>query len=223
MMPAISSASCGQSMRGHCWWASSPSFQETTSGVWCWHIYRGHEDAVHCLPYMLASWDCQERVEVLCQEGRLGSMWSGQRRASRPRRRSRSSSRCHSRTPAQGDWSGHSCSSSPNMPSRCHCGAPLSLGADTMPKLASAVNVPSYARSSHSLNDEDVWEDDLQTPHMPNYCIVWWDEGCCRERATERMEASRGSPGVQPYYQVDIGEEEAETLESIDPNWRTTH
>ena len=29
------------------------------------HIYRGCEDVAHCLPYMLASWNCQERVEVL--------------------------------------------------------------------------------------------------------------------------------------------------------------
>ena len=36
------------------------------------------------------------------------------------------------------------------------------------------------------------------------------------------MEASRGSPGWQPYYQVDVGEEEAEMLESIDPHWRAT-
>ena len=36
------------------------------------------------------------------------------------------------------------------------------------------------------------------------------------------MEASRGSPGWQPGYQVDIGEEET-TLETIDPTWRPTH
>ena len=30
------------------------------------HIYRGHNDAAHCPPYTLASWDCQERTEVLC-------------------------------------------------------------------------------------------------------------------------------------------------------------
>ena len=36
------------------------------------------------------------------------------------------------------------------------------------------------------------------------------------------MEASRGSPSWQPYLQVDAGEEEAETLESIDPHWRAT-
>ena len=158
-------------------------------------------------------------------------MRSGQRRASRPRRRSRSSSQCRSRIPAQGDWSRHSRGSSPNMPSRCHCRAPLSPGADTMTKLASAVNVPSYAQSSHScggmaqasLNDEDVWEDDFQTPHMPVHHIVQWDGGSHGEPAAERMEASRESPGLQLYYQVDIGEEEVERLESIDPNWRATH
>ena len=56
------------------------------------HICRGHEDVAHCPPYTLASWDCQERVEVLHREGMLGSMWGGQPRASRLRRRSRSSS-----------------------------------------------------------------------------------------------------------------------------------
>ena len=29
------------------------------------HIYRGCNDAGHCLPYTLASWDCQERTKVL--------------------------------------------------------------------------------------------------------------------------------------------------------------
>ena len=56
------------------------------------HIYRGHDDVAHCPPHMLGSWDCQERIEVLCRGGRLSSMQSGQRRASQPRRRSRSSS-----------------------------------------------------------------------------------------------------------------------------------
>ena len=54
------------------------------------HIYKGCEDVAHCPPHMLASWDCQERIEVLHKEGRLGSAQGGQRRASRPRRRSRS-------------------------------------------------------------------------------------------------------------------------------------
>ena len=56
------------------------------------HIYRGCDDVAHCLPYRLASWDCQERTAALRQEGKLGSARSGQQRASRPRRRSRSSS-----------------------------------------------------------------------------------------------------------------------------------
>ena len=29
------------------------------------HIYRGCNDAAHCPPYTLASWDCQERTEAL--------------------------------------------------------------------------------------------------------------------------------------------------------------
>ena len=152
------------------------------------HIYRGHEDVAHCPPYPLASWDCQERVEALCREGRLGSTWGGQWRASRPRRRSRSSSQCCSQTLAQGYRNGHSHSSSPCPPSRCHCGATLSLNANTMPKLASAVNIMSHAWSNHScggmvrasLNDEDAWEDDFQTPHMLVHHIVQW-EGAAAE------------------------------------------
>ena len=167
------------------------------------HIYRGHDDAAQCPPYTLASWDCQERTEALSQEGRLCSAWSGQQRASRPRRRSRSSSRHHSWTLAQGDWRGHSHGSPPSTPSRCHCGGPLSPDANTMPKLALAVNIPSYARSSRSgrgmvrasLNDEDAWEDDFQTLHMPVHHIVQQDEGGCRELAAEKMEGSQGSPG----------------------------
>ena len=117
------------------------------------HIYRGHEDTAHCPLYTLASWDYQERVEALQREGRLSSTWGGQQRASRPRRRSRSSSRCHSQTPAQGDRNGCSHGSSPCMPSRCHCGAALSPDANTMPKLALAVNISSHARSSHSYGE----------------------------------------------------------------------
>ena len=217
-------------MMEHCWWADGRSFQETVLAGLYEHIYRGCNDAAHCPPYTLASWDCQERTEVLRQEGRLGSAQSGQRRASMPRRRSRSSCRHHSWTLAQGDWSRLSRSSPPNTPSRCHCGGPLSPDADTMPKLASAVNILSYAQSSRSgrgmawtsLDDEDTWEDDFQTLHTPVHCVVQWDGGGCGEPAAERMEASRGSPSWQTYYQVDVGEEEAETLESINPHWRAT-
>ena len=37
------------------------------------------------------------------------------------------------------------------------------------------------------------------------------------------MEASGGSPAWQSFVQVDIGEEDPETLEDIDPYWRATH
>ena len=144
------------------------------------HIYRGWDDMTHCRPYTLASWDCKERTEVLHQGGKLSSAWSGQRRASRPRRRSRSSSRCFSRMLALRDWSGYSCCSPLNTLLRCHCGGPLSPGADTMPKLTSAVNVLAYTHSSHSsggmarvsLNDEDALEDDFQSPHTLIHCVV---------------------------------------------------
>ena len=154
---------------------------------------------------------------MLHREGRLSSMRSNQKRASQARRRSRNSSLCHSQTPAQGNRDGCSCGPSPCMPSRCHCGATVSSctplmchcratsssDANTMPKLASAVNVLSHAQSSHSsggmawasLDDEDAWDDDFQTPHTPVHCIVWREDGSHGEPVNGRMEASRGSPG----------------------------
>ena len=99
-----------------------------------------------------------------------------------------------------------------------------------MPKLASAVTIPSHARCSHSgggmaqasLDDDDTWDDDFQTPHTPVCRIVWREDDGCGELVDGRVESSRESPGWQTGYQVDIGEEEA-TLETIDPTWRTTH
>ena len=68
-----------------------------------------------------------------------------------------------------------------------------------------------------SLDDDEVGEDDFQT-RTPQYRRG----GGCGELATEQMEASRGSPAWQSFVQVDIGEEEPETLEEIDPHWRAT-
>ena len=62
------------------------------------HIYWGRDDKAHCLPHTLGSWDCQEQIEALHRGGGLSSTQGGHRRASRPRRRSRSSLRCHSGT-----------------------------------------------------------------------------------------------------------------------------
>ena len=97
--------------------------------------------------------------------------------------------RCRSQTPAQGTRDGHSCGPSPHMPLRCHhgvtstpctpsrCYSGMATSPDisTMPKVASAVNIPSYAQSSHSregtaqasLDEDEALEDDFQTPHMP--------------------------------------------------------
>ena len=46
------------------------------------HIYRGRDDTAHCPPYTLASWDCQQRIEALCQEGIQGAVQSGHKNAS---------------------------------------------------------------------------------------------------------------------------------------------
>ena len=99
-----------------------------------------------------------------------------------------------------------------------------------MPKLASVVNIPSHAQSSHSgggmasasLDDEDAWDDDFQTPHTPVCCVIWREDDSCREPVNRGMEALKGSPGWHTSYQVDVGEEEEATLETIDPTWRTT-
>ena len=159
------------------------------------HIYRGRDDVAHCPPHTLGSWDCQERIEALCRGGKLSSMQSSGRRASWPRRRSRSSSRCHSQTLAQENRDGHSCGSSPCTPLRCYCGATASPNTNTMPKLASAVNIPSHAQSSHSgggmaqasLSDDDAWDDDFQTPHTPVDHIVRREDDSCREPVNGRM------------------------------------
>ena len=86
------------------------------------HIYRGRDDAAHCPPHTLGSWDCQEWIEALQRGGRLSSMQGGWKRASQPRRRSQSSSRCCSETLAWGNRDGHSHGSSPHMPLRSHRG-----------------------------------------------------------------------------------------------------
>ena len=98
-----------------------------------------------------------------------------------------------------------------------------------MPKLALAVNEPSYAQSSHSsggmarvsLDKEDAWKDDFKTPHIPVHHVVWHDRGGSGELATERMEPAEGSPSWQSYYEVNV-DEEVEMLKSINPHWRAT-
>ena len=43
------------------------------------HIYRGCDDAAHCPPQTLGSWDCQEQIEALWRVGGLGFTRSAQR------------------------------------------------------------------------------------------------------------------------------------------------
>ena len=85
------------------------------------------------------------------------------------------------------------------------------------------MSVPAYARSSHSaggvaqasLDDDEDWEEDFQTPHTPTHCVVRQEEGSQGEPAAEQMEASGGSLAWQLVSWVDIGEEEPETLQEI--------
>ena len=115
------------------------------------------------------------------------------------------------------------------MPPRCHgMGKPFSPPLNTTPKLSSAVRVPAYARSSCSaggmaqalLDDDEDWEEDFQTPHTPVCHMVRQEEGGQGKLDAERMEASGGSPAWRLIAKVDIGKEELETLEEIDPHWR---
>ena len=73
-----------------------------------------------------------------------------------------------------------------------------------------------------SLDEDEALEDDFQTPHTPVHRVMQREDDGHRCSAEGRPESSRGSPGQQTEYQVDIGEEE-ETLETVDPTWRTTH
>ena len=144
---------------------------------------------------------------------------------------------------AQGNRDRHSCGPSPYMPPRshlgvttppctplrCYCGAAVSPNVSTTPKVASVVNVPSHAQSSHfsegmawaSLNEDNVWEDDSQTLHTPVHHVMQQEDDGRRCPAKGRLESSRGSPGQQAEYQVDIGED-GDMLDMVDPTWRTT-
>ena len=190
----------------------------------------------HCPPQTLGSWDHEERVQALHHMGHLG----GQRRASQSRRRSQSSLHLCSQMPAR---KRQPQTSSPHMSSRCPHGATLLPCANvrcyygatvphdtpTTPIVASAVNVPPHARSSHSdegtalalLNQEEVLEDDFQTQHTSVCHIKWRGDSSSGASAGGGPECSRGSPGQWAVYRVDIGEEE-EMLETVDPTWQKT-
>ena len=52
--------------------------------------------------------------------------------------------------------------------------------------------------------------------------VMWREDNSCQSSAEGRLQHSRGSPGQQTGYQLDIGEEE-EMLETVNPTWRATH
>ena len=88
---------------------------------------------------------------------------------------------------------------------------------------------PPHAQSSHSgegtalalLDQHEALEDDFQTQHMPVHRVRWWGNSSSGSSAGGGLECARGSPGQWATYRLDIGEEE-ETLETVDPTWRTT-
>ena len=146
--------------------------------------------------------------------------------------------------PARGTRDGYSCGPFPHTLLRCHhgvttppctplscyCSVATSPNMSTTPKVASEVNIPSYAQSSHSsegmahasLDEDDALEDDFQMPHTLVCRIVQWEDNGHESPAEGRPESSRGSPGQQAEYQVDIGKD-GDTLETVDSTWRTTH
>ena len=127
-------------------------------------------------------------------------------------------SRCH-----------HGVTTPPCTPLRCYCSVAASPNISTTPKVASAVNIPSHAQSSHSsegtaqafLDEDEAWEDDFQTLHTPVCHVMQQEDDSHRCSAEGRPESCRGSPGQQTEYQVDIGDE-GDMLETVNPTWRTT-
>ena len=147
------------------------------------HIYKGHDKTAHCPPYTLASWDCQQRAEVVCEECRQNTTCGGHDGGCRARGQGlRSGSRHHSKTSSQKGRTRYTQGSPPNTPPSRYPGVGelFSPSPDITPKLFSAVSILVHARSIHfaegvaqaSLDDDEDWEEDFQTPHTPMCCMV---------------------------------------------------
>ena len=81
------------------------------------HIYKGHDKTAHCWPYTLASWDCQQRTEVVCEECRQNITHGRHNGGRRARGQgSRSSFRHHSKSPSQKGWTRFTHGSPSNTP-----------------------------------------------------------------------------------------------------------
>ena len=66
---------------------------------------------------------------------------------------------------------------------------PQQLMSHPMPSLVTLV------RGQASLDEDDMWEDDFQTPHTPVRRIVWRENNGHGDPAEGRPESSRGSQG----------------------------
>ena len=73
------------------------------------------------------------------------------------------------------------------------------------------------------MDQDEVLEDDFKTQHMPVCRVRRWGGGDSGSGplAGGGLECTGGSLGQWAAYRLDIGEEE-ETLETVDPTWRTT-
>ena len=81
------------------------------------HIYKGRGETAHCLPYTLASLDCQQRTDMVCEECRQNTTHGRHDDGHGARGQgSRSSSRCCSKTSSQKGWTRFTCNSPPNTP-----------------------------------------------------------------------------------------------------------
>ena len=138
------------------------------------HINKGCDETAHCPPYTLVC-DCQQRTEVVCEKHRQNATCCRHNDGQRARgQRSRSGSRCHSKTPSQKGWMRYTCGSPPNtLPLRYHCvGELFSPSLDTTPKLSLTVSVLAYARPRWMMTKMGKR---TFRPHTP-LCAMWSDE-----------------------------------------------
>ena len=122
----------------------------------------------------------------------------------------------------------HGATTPPCTPSRCYWRVAVSPNVSTTPKMASEVNIPSYASPVTPVRGwcGPPWMRTMLW-RMTSRCCIHQSAAWCSGRMMAADVSLRGglnppeeAPGRE--YQVDIGEEE-ETLETIDPTWRTTH
>ena len=208
-------------MMAHCWWAHSPNPPEIAIGVRCWPRYRSISIGA-AMMQPIARHTCwapgaaRSRLRH-CGKGAASAPCKvgGDKHPSLeggPKVAHDATPRCRlggigmdihmAHLPTRFEMSPWSIYT-PCTPLRCYCRAATIPNVSTMPKVASVVNIPSHAWSSHSgegmarafLDEDDAWEDDFQTPHTPVCHVMQWEEDGHRCPAEGKPESSRGSPG----------------------------